>query len=119
MTTQQQTLGRWGEETAARFLEKNGYVILARNLHTAHGELDIVAQKDSAFIFVEVKTRSSDRFAFHEQSVTPRKQAHLLSAAEDYFAQHPESPETWQFDILAITRIGAAPHIEHFENVLG
>lgn len=120
MTDRRQALGRWGEDTAVRFLEQRGYTILARNLHSAHGELDIVAAKEGAVIFVEVKVRSSNTFGFPEEAVSPRKQARLVSAAEAYFAQHPDSPETWQFDIIAITRRpGAEPEIEHFENVIG
>lgn len=119
MTTQKQALGHWGEETAVRFLEQRGYAILARNVHTSHGELDIVAEKDGATIFVEVKARSSNNFGYPEQAVGPRKQASLLSAAEDYFALHPEAGETWQFDVIAITRAGSTPEIEHFENVIG
>lgn len=120
MTTQKQALGRWGEELAVQFLGRNGYTILTRNFYTAHGELDIVASKEGALIFVEVKTRSSNRFGFPEEAVTPRKQARMLQAAERYFEQHPESPETWQFDILAITRkTSSPPEIEHFENVIG
>jgi putative endonuclease len=120
MTDRRQALGRWGEETAVRFLEKNNYTILARNVHTGHGELDIVAQKDGVVIFVEVKARSSNRYGYPEQAVSPRKQAHLLSAAEEYFTQHPDASETWQFDVIAITRCaGSPPEIEHFENVIG
>lgn len=120
MTTRRQALGRWGEETTARYLQARGYAILARNFHTAHGELDIVAGKEGAIVFVEVKVRSSNAFGFPEEAVSPRKQAHLLSAAEAYFEKHPESPETWQFDIVAITCCpGAEPEIEHFENVIG
>lgn len=120
MTNRRQALGRWGEETAVRYLEARGYAILARNLHTAHGELDIVAGKDGALVFVEVKMRSSNAYGFPEEAVSPRKQAHLVSAAEAYFEQYPDSPETWQFDIIAITRRpGAPPEIEHFENVFG
>jgi putative endonuclease len=120
MTRHNQALGRWGEETAVRHLQLRGYTILARNLRTRHGELDIVAQKDEALVFVEVKMRSSNAFGFPEEAVTPRKQAHMLMAAEAYFEQHPNCPETWQFDIIAITRrAGSPPEIEHFENVIG
>ena len=45
MTTKKQAFGRWGEDTAAAYLEKHGYTILERNFHTAHGEIDIVASK--------------------------------------------------------------------------
>ena len=119
MTTQKQAIGQWGEETAARYLESNCYIILARNVHTAHGEIDIVAGKEAALIFVEVKTRSSHAFAYPEDSVTRRKQAHMLSAAEDYLLTHPESGESWQFDVIAIERKpGGKPEIVHFENVI-
>jgi putative endonuclease len=119
MRTQKQVTGKWGEDTAARYLERRGYAILARNFHTAHGEIDIVASQEGALVFVEVKTRSSHAFAYPEDSVTPRKQASMLSAAEEYLQAHPESPESWQFDIIAIERKPSGkPEIVHFENVI-
>jgi putative endonuclease len=120
MTTQKQATGRWGEETAACYLESHGYAILARSLHTAHGEIEIVASKEGGLVFVEVKTRSSHAFAYPEDSVTRHKQEHMLSAAEEYFQTHPESSESWQFDVIAIERKpGGKPEIVHFENVIG
>jgi putative endonuclease len=120
MTGKTQATGQWGEEIATRYLENHGYTICARNVHTAHGEIDIIAAKEAALIFVEVKTRSSHSFAYPEESVTLRKQAHMLSAAQDYLQAHPESPESWQFDVIAIERKpGGKPEIVHFENVIG
>ena len=120
MSDPRQRLGQWGEETAAEYLRANGYMILARNVHTAHGEIDIVASKEEALIIVEVKTRSSHSFVYPEDSVTRRKQAHMLSAAETYLEQHPESGEAWQFDMIAMEgRPDGKPQIEHFENVIG
>lgn len=119
MTSGKRSLGQWGEEIGSNYLKDKGYAILGRNLRTPHGEIDILAEKDNALIFVEVKTRSSNRFGFPEFAVNPRKQAHMLSAAESYFQQHPDCPETWQFDILAITcQEGSPALIEHFENVI-
>jgi putative endonuclease len=119
MSTQKQAFGQWGEATAAGYLAKHGYTLLERNYHTAHGEIDIVASKAGVLTFVEVKTRSSHSFAYPEDSVTRRKQAHLLSAAAEYLQAHPESSESWQFDVIAIERRpGASPEIVHFENVI-
>jgi hypothetical protein len=43
----------------------------------------------------------------------------MLSAAEEYLRAHPESPESWQFDVIAIERkTGGKPEIVHFENVI-
>jgi putative endonuclease len=114
-----QALGQWGEEIAARYLVGKGYTIIARNFHAAHGEIDIIAGKDDALFFVEVKTRSSHRFAYPEESVTLRKQAHLLSVAEDFLQAHPEYAVGWQFDVIAIeTQAGGKPELIHFENVI-
>ena len=120
MTDRKQSLGRWGEDAAAEYLQSRGYTIAARNVRTPHGELDIVARKDDLLLFVEVKTRSSHSFAYPEDSVTRRKQMHLLSAAEYYLDLEPGSSETWQFDVLAIERgSDGKPVITHFENVIG
>ena len=119
MSTHKQAFGQWGEETAAAYLEKQGYTLLERNFHTAHGEIDIIASKAGVLTFVEVKTRSSHSFAYPEDSVTKRKQAHVLSAAAEYLQAHPESGESWQFDVIAIERKpGGSPEIVHFENVI-
>jgi putative endonuclease len=120
MTSSRQAVGRWGEDTAVHYLAANGYSILERNMRTAHGEIDIVASKDGLLIFVEVKTRRSHAFAYPEDSVTSRKQAHLLSAAEEYLQAQPESGDSWQFDVIAVEGTpGGKAQIEHFENVIG
>ena len=119
MSTPKQAFGHWGEDTACVYLESHGYTILGRNYHTAHGEIDIVASKAGVLTFVEVKTRSSHSFAYPEDSVTKRKQEHMLSAAAEYLQAHPESGESWQFDEIAIERRpGDTPEIVHFENVI-
>jgi len=120
MSNRRQVVGRWGEDAAAEYLAANGYTVLARNVHSAHGEIDIVASKDGLLVFVEVKTRSSHTFAYPEDSVTRRKQAYMLSAAEEYLQAHPESGESWQFDVIAVEGTpGGKAQIEHFENVIG
>jgi putative endonuclease len=119
MSSQKTILGRWGEDCAVQYLERKGYMILTRNFFTRYGELDIVASMEGSLIFVEVKTRSSNKFAYPEESVTPRKQRRMLQAAEQYFDQNPTSPDSWQFDVIAVTRRpGTSPVIEHFENVI-
>jgi putative endonuclease len=113
-----QAVGRWGEDAAARYLQERGYVVLERNYRAGHAEIDLVAGRDGGIVFVEVKTRSSHSFAYPEDAVTPRKQAHLLDAAQAYLEAHPDCGETWQFDVLAIERRpGREPEITHFENV--
>jgi putative endonuclease len=120
MTSRKQVVGRWGEQAAADYLAAKGYTLHDRNVRSAHGEIDIVASKDGLLVFVEVKTRRSHDFAYPEQAVTARKQASLLSAAEQYLQAHPNCGDTWQFDVIAVEGApGRQPQIEHFENVIG
>ena len=39
-----QRIGKWGEETAAEYLTQHGHEIIARNLRTPYGEIDIIAK---------------------------------------------------------------------------
>lgn len=114
----QQHVGRWGEQAAADYLEKQGYQILARNFRTEHGEVDIIARQENVLVFVEVKARSSNRFGYPEHSVTPRKRQHILSAAEKYILEHPKF-QTWRVDVIAVEGETGEAKIVHFENVVG
>jgi len=115
-----QTLGRWGETRAAQYLQARGYRILGRNLRTPYGEIDILAQQDLQLVFVEVKTRHTRTYGPPEVAITPRKQAHIVAAAEHYLQEHPELPAIWRVDVVAIYRPNRdlPPEITHFENVL-
>jgi len=101
------------------YLSARGYAILARNVRTPHGEIDILARREQVLIFVEVKTRTNRKHGYPEEAVGARKQAHMLAAAEHYLLDHPGFPDTWQFDVVAVEGIpGSEPVITHFENVI-
>lgn len=87
--TEKQLLGRMGEDIAADHLEKNGYKIVARNLHLSKNELDIIAEDDEYIVFVEVKTRSclypeSGDFGIPSRAVDSKKRGNTVKAARDY-----------------------------------
>jgi putative endonuclease len=119
-STRRYSLGRMGETLAGVFLKNKGYVILERNLHTPYGEIDIVASKNEAIVFVEVKTRSSRTLGPPEISITQRKAEHMRSAADYYIQQHPELDAEWRIDLITIQiQPKSQPAIiDHFENVL-
>lgn len=118
MSGRNQKIGAWGESIAVEYLKERGYIIVARNSRTPHGEIDIITGKDSLTIFVEVKTRTSSAYGPPESAVTPRKQEHMLAAAEHY-AQENEI-DHWQIDVIAVEgKVGSKPEIMHFENALG
>lgn len=120
MSTYRKSLGRWGESQAAAYLAEKGYEILGSNARTAYGEIDLIARQDSITVFVEVKTRSSTSFGLPEESITPRKQAHMLAAAQAYLQDHPELDADWRVDVISVMRKGRGrePEITHFENAI-
>ena len=119
MVGQKQSLGRWGEERAAEFLETKGYEILGHNIRTEYGEIDLLARHEGVLIFVEVKTRSSQDFGNPEESVTEIKKQHMADAAEAYLQTRPEHDGDWRVDVVSVRRkANQPPEILHFENAL-
>jgi putative endonuclease len=117
MSGHNQKIGAWGESVAAEYLKERGHVIIARNVRTPYGEIDIVAEKGGFTIFVEVKTRTSGSLGPPEISVTPRKQEHMIAAAEHYAKEH--EIDHWQIDVIAVEgKPGKKSKITHFENAI-
>lgn len=102
-------LGKLGEALAAGELERRGYRIVERNWRCPVGELDIVAEKDGARVFVEVRARRGDRFGTPEESITPIKRAKLLEVAQTYLDEHAEQDREWRIDVVAVE---LSPHGE-------
>ncbi len=111
-----QYIGRWGERAAADYLASRGYRIVARNIRTPYGEIDLIVEKDGLTIFIEVKTRTSEAFGPPELAVTPRKQQHMQASAEHYTQEN--NIDHWQIDVIAVAQIHGKPEITHFENAL-
>jgi putative endonuclease len=119
MVGQKQSLGRWGEERAAEYLEAKGYEILGHNIRTENGEIDLLARQESVLIFVEVKTRTSQDFGHPEESITETKRQHMTDAAESYLQSHPEHDSDWRVDVIAVRRgENLPPEVIHIENAL-
>lgn len=95
------TLGTWGENQAAKFLEQKGYEILGRNFHSRYGELDIIAQDGEFLAFVEVRLRSSLTHGLPQETVTQRKQEKLRLTAQQYLQEHETALQP-RFDVIAI-----------------
>lgn len=104
--------GNEGEALAAKYLEDKGYAILERNWRWEKAEIDIIAMHEGALIFVEVKTRSSARFGFPEESVTEQKQQMISNGAEAYILEHNLDLPI-RFDIMAIIMSQSDHEVHH------
>ena len=112
------SLGRRGEDAAAKFLRKLGYVIVARGHRDRIGEIDLIAVDGRTVVFVEVKTRTSQDAGHPAEAVDDDKQRRLTKLALAYMKRHDLLECSARFDIVAITwpSAKAAPKIEHFKN---
>jgi putative endonuclease len=115
-TSKQQT-GIFGEEAASTYLIENGYKVITRNYRFKRGEIDIIAQKDDKYIFIEVKTRSRNDFGNPEDFVDERKQIEIIRTAEAFLEEQHHEGEI-RFDIISVKNQGNenTPIIYHIED---
>ena len=113
MTEARLSLGRMGEDAAARYLQRLGMKILQRNVNTPVGEIDLVARQRRTLIFVEVKTRRSSAFGPPAEAVGLRKQRQIIRAAKWYLNDNPATGLQPRFDVVSILVNGDEMEIEH------
>jgi len=113
MTQERLTLGRQGEEAAARYLQRQGMKIVERNLRTPVGEIDLVVKNKRILVFVEVKTRRGSAYGSPGEAVGLRKQRQIVQTAKWYLNDSPHKGLQPRFDVIAITVSGDTFQIEH------
>jgi putative endonuclease len=113
-------LGSLGEQLAVDHLQRLGLVVLDRNWRCRYGELDVVAADVPACtaVFVEVKTRTSERFGGLAQAVTPDKVRRLRRLAGLWLAGQNAGWAGIRIDVIGV-RVGLrrTPEIMHLEGV--
>ena len=95
-------IGKFGQQLAGQFLQKRNYKILVENYFTRLGEIDIIAQRDEQLVFIEVKTRLSDKYGLPEEAVTKAKKEKIINAALIYLEENLVDHDNWRIDCLAI-----------------
>jgi putative endonuclease len=106
MRITKQEEGKRGEDYAISYLQKHGYKIIERNFRTRNGEIDIIAvdttEKPSVLAFIEVKTRSSQRFGKPLESINYFKLQTLKKTAIFYAHIHPNLPTQLRIDAVTV-----------------
>ena len=93
--------GKLGEDVCAWYLEKHGYTVVARNVHSRYGEVDLIAENESYICFVEVKTRKADSLVLPAEAVDYRKQQKLVMTAQHYLTTHVSDKQP-RFDVFEV-----------------
>jgi Holliday junction resolvase-like predicted endonuclease len=126
-SSDKQKIGEIGEDLAAKFLMKHGFLILDRNYTKKWGELDIVAEKSDKLYFIEVKSVTRENVTHEtvgefsretnlvgesfgegddyrpEENMHPWKMKHMARTIQTYLLNKdvPEEKD-WQVDLIVV-----------------
>jgi len=121
MPDSRKNLGDFGEQAAAAHLIKRGFTLLARKWRCPTGEIDLLMRDGATLVFVEVRTRRSDRLGTAEESVGRTKQAKLIALAYAYLeATGTSDDQPWRIDVVAlnIDQAGRVARLRHIRDAV-
>lgn len=112
-------IGKWGENLACQYLQKNNYEIMKRNFRCYQGEIDIIARDitKNEFVFVEVKTRSNLRYGNPSDAVTRLKQKHMKQTAKYYIFKNDLDFQKIRFDMIEVFIQSKKAKVNHIEQI--
>ena len=103
--------GRDAENRAARWLEGQGWEVLAKRVKTKAGEIDLIARREGLVAFVEVKwRRKPEELDFAIDAYRLRR---VAAAAEAVAHEYATAGEDMRVDVILLAP-GAEPR--HIEN---
>ncbi|MBP2646003.1 MAG: protein yraN [Firmicutes bacterium] len=110
--------GLAGEKLAQEHLIQKGYKILEANYRTATGEIDIIAKTGRTLVFIEVKTRASNRYGNPAEAVTWYKQKKIIKTALWYLKQTAQVDAQVRFDVIEVwlSSAGVQTKLNHIIN---
>lgn len=111
-------LGISGEALAADHLRELGYAIVATDVRTPLGQLDLVARDGNTLVFVEVKTRAGHGYGLPQEAVDARKIRKLRQLALYYLKMRPYRGPV-RFDVVGLTMAnGRLSRVDHVKNAI-
>ncbi len=94
--------GQLAEETACRYLQEQGFQLIQANYHCKLGEIDLIMQRHTLLIFVEVRMRRHNAMMDAAMTVTRPKQRKLIRTAQWFLQEFPHYAELdCRFDVMA------------------
>ncbi|MCK4553731.1 YraN family protein [Candidatus Parcubacteria bacterium] len=117
-----QKVGQFGEEIAKKYLVKHGYKIIASNIQTSHKEIDIIAKFKDLLVFIEVKTRTSNKYGEADEGMSSRKIKNFKYAIKRYLCD--SNNKIYYKDIRAdliavdVDRNKKIAKIKHYKDII-
>lgn len=110
-------VGNFGEMLVLTYLENLNYEIIDRNFYTKYGEIDIIAKDKEEYIFIEVKTRTSDKYGRPAEAVNNNKEKNIERASSVYIYQNRLENQYVRYDIIEVYFLNKNKYyINHLKN---
>ncbi len=111
-------IGKIGENLACEYLMNNGYQILERNFESRQGEIDIVALDKNEVVFIEVKTRTNNKYGTPVEAVDENKQNHLIRTIEYYIYKRNLHDKFIRIDVIEIYLYRHKYKVNHIKQII-
>lgn len=115
--------GYLGEVIAKEYLENQGYRIIEQNYKTKYAEIDLITWDRKTLVFIEVKTKSGERFGAPEESINRRKINKLTRNALGYIVRNVRNgcDHSLRYRIdavcIVIDKANNPERISHYKNI--
>jgi putative endonuclease len=115
------TLGKRGEQVAARHLRMEGLQVIAESESDRAGEIDLIAldTKRRLIVFVEVKTLATRKPGHPADRVDEKKQTRIARAGLRYLKRKKLLGHPCRFDVIAVWWPSDKPQptkVEHYQS---
>ncbi len=111
-------IGKLGEEIVTQYLNQKGYKIIERNFTCKQGEIDIICIDKKELVFIEVKTRTNDKFGKPVEAVDVNKKKHLFKAIKYYLYSRNLENEYVRIDVIEVYLYEQSYRINHIKQII-
>lgn len=118
MTTSNKKKGDLWEIMAIQYLQNHWFHIRDTNyIYGNFWEIDIVAEKNEIYHFIEVKYRTNLTFGTPEEAITKSKLQKCRKSIEHYVLENNLSFEHICFDVITIIKWPSSHRLTHYKNI--
>ena len=96
------SIGKYGEDLSVDFLYNLRYEILERNYRCKIGEIDIICKNENTIIFVEVKTRYTDKFGSARCAINYQKRKNIINVSKYYLLAKYKFDYLIRYDVIEV-----------------
>ena len=107
-------LGYYGENLALKYYQKLHYKLITKNYYSRCGELDLVLEKNKQITVVEVKTRSTNKFLWAEESIDNKK-IEKIRRTYEVLARQKKLSRFFELEALIIQITGSRATIRRYQ----